>query len=157
VKIGVMSDSHDNVPNIKKALAIFESAGCEALIHTGDIVAPFSVREILKFKGQAFGIFGNNDGEVAGIKKIWEHIFHSPFLLELGGLRILVSHDEADLPRAPYSNIDVRIFGHSHKAEVRPGRTLELNPGETGGWLTGTATCAILDTEGPTAEIREIK
>ncbi len=157
MKIGVMSDSHDNVPNIRKALALFESRGCEALIHAGDIVAPFSVKEVLKFKGEAYGVFGNNDGEVSGIKKLWTHVFHGPFLLELGGLRILVCHDKEELARAPYANIDVRIFGHNHTAEARPGKPLELNPGETGGWLSGKPTCAILDTAGPSAEILEIK
>jgi putative phosphoesterase len=157
MKIGVMSDSHDNVPNIRKALALFTAEGAEALVHCGDIVAPFSVREILAFKGAAYGVFGNNDGEVAGIKKIWKHIFHGPFLFELGGLRILVCHDETELDRAPYKEIDVRIFGHDHKPEVREGRPLEINPGETGGWLTGRATCAILDTAGPRARILEIK
>ena len=62
------------------------------------------------------------------------------------GLRILLSHDEADLDRAPYDNIDVRIFGHSHKAIVRPGPPLDINPGETGGWLYGRSSCAVLDT-----------
>jgi len=152
-----MSDSHDNLPNIRKALAIFKREGARALVHTGDIVSPFAVKEVLKFEGEAYGVFGNNDGEIAGIKKIWKHINFAPFLLELGGLRILVTHDAADLERAPYENIDVRIFGHDHKPEVREGRPLEINAGETGGWLYGNPTCAILDTEGPTARILEIK
>ena len=102
MKIGVMSDSHDNVPNIRKALAIFAAEGCEVLIHAGDIVAPFSVKEILTFKGPVYGVFGNNDGEKAGIVKLWPHVFCGPYLFELGGLRILVCHDETELARAPY-------------------------------------------------------
>jgi hypothetical protein len=156
VKIGIMSDSHDNLPNIRKALAVLKDAGAEALIHAGDIVAPFSVKEILKFDGPVYGVFGNNDGETAGIKKLWKTVNFSPFLLELGGLRILLAHDEADLDRASYDRVDVRIFGHNHKAEVREGRPLTVNPGEAGGWLSGRPTCAILDTEGPSARILEI-
>ena len=157
MKIGVMSDSHDNLPNIRKALELLKASGAEALIHTGDIVAPFSVKEILKFDGPVYGVFGNNDGEIAGIKKLWKSVNFGPFLFELGGLRILAAHDEADLERAEYARVDVRIFGHSHKVEVREGRPLTINAGEAGGWVTGRATCAIIDTEGPSARILEIR
>jgi len=155
--IAVMSDSHDNLPNIRKALALFAERDATALIHTGDLVAPFSVKEILKFPGETYGIFGNNDGEISGIKKLWKHIYFGPHLFELGGLRILAAHDEADLGRATYANIDVCVFGHSHEKTIREGRPLVINAGESGGWLTGRPTCAILDTEGPRAEIMEIK
>ena len=53
MKIGVMSDSHDNLPAIRRALARFEAEGAEAVIHAGDFVAPFSIKELLKFKGRA--------------------------------------------------------------------------------------------------------
>jgi predicted phosphodiesterase len=37
------------------------------------------------------------------------------------------------------------IFGHTHKPENRViGRTLVVNPGETGGWLSGKCTIAML-------------
>jgi uncharacterized protein len=157
MKIGIMSDSHDNLPNIRKALALFAQHGATALIHTGDIVAPFSVKEILKFPGDAYGVFGNNDGEIAGIKKLWKHVYHGPYLFELAGLRIVAAHDEADLERSMYANVDVIVFGHSHEKTLRPGKPLVVNAGETGGWLTGKPTCAILDTEGPKVEILEIK
>jgi len=155
--IGLMSDSHDNLPNIRKALEVFHREEAEVLIHAGDLVAPFSVKEILKFRGEAYGVFGNNDGEIAMIKKLWKHVYFGPHLLEIAGLRILVAHDEADLDRADYAHIDVRVFGHSHEAGVRQGRPLVVNPGETGGWLIGRPTCAILDTDGPSARILEIK
>ena len=47
------------------------------------------------------------------------------------------------------------IFGHSHKVvpgERRAGGPVRLNPGECGGWLTGTSTVAMLDTA--TLEVR---
>ena len=154
--IGVMSDSHDNLPNIRKAVELFASRGAEALIHAGDFVAPFAVKEILKFPGRAYGVFGNNDGEVNGIRALWRDVHRGPHLFELGGLKILAAHAEADLVKASRDDADVHIFGHNHRAEVRDGRPLVVNPGETGGWLTGSATCAVLDTYGPTAEILEI-
>ena len=157
MKVGIMSDSHDNLGNIRRAVKLLESNGAGALVHAGDFVAPFAVKEILKFSGEAYGVFGNNDGEIAGIKSLWKHVFHGPCLLELAGLRILVAHDEADLERAPWANIDVKISGHSHKAAILEGPPLSINPGETGGWLYGKATCALLDTKGPKARILEIE
>ncbi len=157
MKIGIMADSHDNLPAIAAAVGLLAARGTEVLIHAGDFVSPFAVKEILRFPGEIYGVFGNNDGEVRGIEKIWGHVYFAPVLLELGGVRIVVSHREKDLSRAPWENIDVRIFGHTHKAEIRKGAPLEINPGETGGWLTGRRTLAILETEGLSAEILEIE
>ena len=44
--IAVMSDSHDHIWNIRKALKIIESKGGEAIIHCGDFVAPFMLKEL---------------------------------------------------------------------------------------------------------------
>ena len=157
MKIGVMSDSHDNLPAIRRALARFEAEGAECIIHAGDIVAPFSVKELLKFKGPVYGCFGNNDGEKAGIRALWPAVAEPPCEVRLGGRRILLTHDEAALQKAPelLERAEVVIFGHSHKivpGERRRGGPVRLNPGECGGWLTGMSTVAILDTD--TLEVR---
>ena len=160
MKIGVMSDSHDNLPLIRRALERFEAEGVECLIHAGDFVAPFAVKEILKFKGAAHGCFGNNDGEKAGIRKLWPAVADPLCELRLGGRRILLMHDEATLARAPelLRRAEVVIVGHTHKAEIRAeaGGPLRINPGECGGWLTGKGTVAILDTETLSARILEL-
>jgi putative phosphoesterase len=156
LKIGIIADTHDNLPRITAAVELLRSEGAEVLVHAGDFIAPFSVKELLKFPGEVYGVFGNNDGEKAGILKIWDRVYHGPYLLELGGLRILLAHEEGALSRAPHDNIDVRIFGHSHKAEIREGRPLDINPGTAAGILAGRATCAILESEGPSARIMEI-
>ena len=45
MKIGVLSDSHDNLPNIRKAVEVFSKNGVEALIHGGDFCSPFTLAE----------------------------------------------------------------------------------------------------------------
>ncbi|MBM4079867.1 MAG: YfcE family phosphodiesterase, partial [Planctomycetes bacterium] len=70
MKLGILSDSHDNLPFIAKALALFEREGVDCLVHAGDYVAPFAMRALLKFKGRVLGVFGNNDGEKVGLKKL---------------------------------------------------------------------------------------
>jgi hypothetical protein len=158
MKIGVMSDSHDNLPLIRRAIERLEAEGAECLIHAGDFIAPFAVRAILKFRGPACGCFGNNDGEKAGIRKLWPEVCDPPCELDLGGRRILLAHDAASLDRSPdrARRAEIVISGHTHEAEIRRDRPLRVNPGETGGWLTGRSTVAILDTETLDARILQL-
>ena len=44
MKIGVFSDSHDHMENIRKAVDIFLEQKVEKIVHCGDIIAPFMVR-----------------------------------------------------------------------------------------------------------------
>jgi len=48
------------------------------------------------------------------------------------------------------------IYGHTHEVDLREGPPLILNPGECGGWLSGRATCAIVDLERLQTEIVEV-
>jgi len=161
MKIGIMSDSHDNVPMIRRAVERLQKEGAECLIHAGDFVAPFAVREILKFRGAVYGCFGNNDGEKAGIRKLWPEVADPPRMLTLGGRRILLIHDLDSLEAMPDEGrkADVVIFGHTHEPALEPGRkagSLRVNPGEAGGWLSGKPTVAMLDTDTLQAKILEL-
>ena len=145
MKIGIMADSHDNLPQIAKALAAFESHGCETVLHCGDFIAPFAVKALLEFQGKVVGVFGNNDGEKRGIRKVWADVFQGPHVFEFGGRRIMAAHDRADAPESP--DVDVIAFGHSHERAMSPGPPLAVNPGETGGWLQNAPSAAVLETE----------
>jgi predicted phosphodiesterase len=52
--------------------------------------------------------------------------------------------------------VDVIIYGHTHEIDVKNGRTLIINPGEGGGWLSGRATAAVLDLATMQVEIEDI-
>ncbi|ODS31814.1 MAG: hypothetical protein SCARUB_03062 [Candidatus Scalindua rubra] len=50
MKIGIVADSHDNVPAIKKAVEYFNQSNVEFVIHAGDYIAPFStIRKRCRF------------------------------------------------------------------------------------------------------------
>jgi len=52
---------------------------------------------------------------------------------------------------------DVIIYGHTHRTDLRKiGKTLIINPGECGGWLTGKSTIALLDLKTLEANIVEL-
>ncbi|KPJ61867.1 MAG: hypothetical protein AMS15_05640 [Planctomycetes bacterium DG_23] len=147
MKVGILADSHDNLPMIRRALHIFRQEGAECVIHAGDFIAPFAVKELLKFPGPLYGIFGNNDGEKEGIRKIWPEVKIGPAVFEIGGKNILLVHSKDDASEEEIDKADVFIYAHSHKPEVIPDDTLVINPGECGGWLSGKSTVVVLDLE----------
>ena len=48
MKIAVLSDSHDNLANFKKAIFQIKKERIKFLIHCGDIFEPETVKEALK-------------------------------------------------------------------------------------------------------------
>lgn len=154
MKIGIISDSHDNLPLIRKAVHYLNDEWpVDAVIHAGDYVAPFAVRELANLRAPFYGVFGNNDGERAGIRKVLPQIQQPPLRLELGGRIIVVTHDRAELAEADTAGADIVVCGHTHNPEVRRNGFLLVNPGELGAWLTGASTLAVVDLENLDARI----
>jgi hypothetical protein len=158
--IGIMADSHDNLNRIKQAVSLFKDAGCSLVIHAGDFVAPFSARELASLNCPVRAVFGNCDGERKGLEKtiqLFGEIKEAPLTFKHTGLIFLVAHLNTSLERyfkSPEPEYDVVIFGHTHKPEILTGkRPLLINPGETGGWLSGKSTVALLEPKTLEAEI----
>lgn len=154
MKIGLVADSHDNVPSVTRMLEVFDRMEIEAVIHAGDFVAPFTLKKFLHQKWPLHGVFGNNDGEKDGILKFAPQITEGPVILELGGIQVGLVHDRHDWDD---SECDLLVFGHTHQCFYKEidGR-IEINPGELGGWLYGKSTVAVFDTETRDAEIIEV-
>jgi putative phosphoesterase len=156
--IGIMADSHDNLHSIKHAVRIFKEAGCRLVIHAGDFVAPFAARELENLGCPVKAVFGNCDGEKQGLEKVlhpFGEIKKAPLVFSHQDLRFLVMHIPARLDSHISSGkFDVIIFAHTHKPELRKKkRTLLINPGEAGGWLSGKSTAALFDPKTLSAEI----
>jgi putative phosphoesterase len=154
--IGIMSDSHDNLPAIEKAVALFNDQAVDAVIHAGDFVAPFTFAILSKLNVPLFGIFGNNDGEREGLLKVAAavgELHDPPAVFHRAGIPIAVIHDLEQLPESERGGYRVVIYGHNHQYRIDEGDPMMINPGETGGWLTGRGTVALLDTATMKAEI----
>jgi hypothetical protein len=156
--VGILSDSHDNLRLVRHVVRLFNEAGCELVIHAGDFVAPFTVMELRNLHCPVKAVFGNCDGEKAGLAKAfegWGEIKEAPLAFSYGRLKFVISH--LDSPVAGYLETipcDVLVFGHTHKPLVQKKKgTLLINPGETGGWLYGKSTAVLLDTETMDANI----
>jgi uncharacterized protein len=158
-KLGVLSDTHDQLERIAGAMQLFQDRGAEGILHCGDIVAPFALKALLKANLPLYAIFGNNDGEKVGMRKIYPQLKDGPCIFEIGGRKLGVAHSVEEIP-AEYKKIcDGIFYGHSHERVLKPktaSSPLELNPGEACGWLTGRPSCAMLDLETMQAEIIEI-
>ncbi len=152
--IGVMSDSHDNLDAVRRAVRFFRGSGCRFVIHAGDFVAPFAARELEGLDCPVKAVYGNCDGERTGLENAllpFGEIRAAPFFFTLYDVRFLLSHIPVSGRK---ESVDVYIFGHTHRPEVRgTGDGLILNPGETGGWVSGRSSVALFDPRTREAEV----
>ena len=154
MRIGIFSDTHDNLPKIEKAVKLFNQKKVDFVLHAGDYVAPFTMDKFKKLICEWQGVFGNNDGEKKGLLAKSQGRIHAPPLrIRLAGKKITMVHDRNSLDFKK-EKADLIIFGHSHKAEItRIGDKLTVNPGECGGWLSGKSSVAIVDLVTSSAKI----
>jgi putative phosphoesterase len=158
--LGIISDSHDNIPAIKEILKIFKERGVEQVIHAGDLVSPFTLEPFKEAGLPLTVILGNNEGERELIRKKFGQagfsVHQEPFELEIAGLNIVVCH-RPEVAEPFIGQADVVIFGHTHKlsAETRED-TLVINPGELGGWLYERKTGVILELPEKKVEVLEM-
>ncbi|MBT3268624.1 metallophosphoesterase [Candidatus Poribacteria bacterium] len=162
MKLGVISDSHDNLHKLEAGVSILCAHDLAMVVHAGDFIAPFTARYFASLPDLEIpfaGVFGNNDGEKFGLRKMFEPIgpiHEDKFEVELGGRRIIVVHKELLVePLARSGDYDVVVYGHTHRIDVRTDPCLIVNPGEAGGWTTGKSTLAIVDLTDLSATIEE--
>jgi putative phosphoesterase len=163
--IGVISDSHDNLPLIEKAVQILNDQKVGMVLHAGDYVAGFVIPKFKALNCQFIGVFGNNDGDHELLKKRFSETtnctIHDRFAkINLDGYKIALLHGhETELLDAIIESgyFDAVIQGHSHSKGIeQKGKTLTINPGELCGYLTKNPTFAILDTVEQKARIIEL-
>ena len=160
MKIGLIADSHENMPMIAEAVGLFNREGVEFVLHAGDIISPITAKEFQSLKAKMIAVFGNNDGEKFFLREKFKpigEIHERKWEGEIGGKKILLIHVPDMLDTLERSgSYDIIVYGHTHKIDVRKGKTLVINPGECGGWITGRCTVAVLDTERMEVDIQEL-
>ena len=149
--VGVIADSHDHMERIKQAIHILGQRQITTVIHAGDYIAPFALIPFVEAGFGFYAVFGNNDGEIEGLRRMAEPIGGirtGPYRFEIDGKKFLLNHvplSDEQLA-AERSRSDFVIVGHTHIVEHRRlGDLSIINPGELCGWLKGRATFAILN------------
>jgi uncharacterized protein len=157
--IGIMSDTHDNLILVKKAIELFNDRKVGYVIHAGDYTSPFTLKLFKELKCRYVGIFGNNDGDkLLLLERAEGNIRSQPYIFTLNNRKIVVMHEHnvADA-LADSGHFDLVIYGHTHKPDVRKVKnTLVVNPGEVSSWLYGKSTVALADLDKMEAEIVEL-
>jgi len=161
MKIGIISDTHDNLTQINKAVKIFNQEKVELVLHAGDFVSPFTFLEFKKLKCPLKGVFGNNDGDKLYLQEKFKGIGElcpEPYQVNINQKSIIMLHKDGLIDAlAESQKYEVIIYGHTHRTDLHKIRkTLIINPGECGGWLSGKSTIALLDLENSETNIIEL-
>jgi hypothetical protein len=159
--VGIVSDTHDDLDLVEWAVAQFEQAGVEVVLHCGDFVAPFSATP---FEGdwEFYAVRGNNDGEWA-LQSTVEGF--GTYLGQCGRLTL----DDTDIAVYHGTNKHLRealvrsgeydfvFHGHTHqRAHEATDGTVRVNPG--GLPIPGaddTFSVATLDTASGSVDFHE--
>ena len=158
MKLGVVSDTHNNLKNCQRIVELFNAAQVDLVVHTGDITQAKTLEVFAQLEMPMTGVFGNNDQERASldaaIARLGFDFFEPPLPLDHAGRRIVVVHDPLELALVNEADYDVILHGHTHRQliEMKDGR-LTFNPGECAGMMPGYNAIGILDLKTLTPEI----
>ena len=158
MKIAVFSDSHDNLPNLEKALTLAKEAGLTHGFHLGDFCSPFTVK-ILADSGMSWQcVWGNNDGDkVSCMRTGGEQVDFADSdyrEITLEGHSLFLTHYPQIARMAALSGkYSASFFGHNHRySQEILENTLLANPGEVLGHRFKEPSFGIYTTESNTFE-----
>jgi hypothetical protein len=158
MRIGIVSDTHNNIRNVHRIVELFNDAGVERVIHTGDITQAKTLEVFAHLNAPLYGVFGNNDRERESLEgAIACHGFRfrePPFELDWHGRRIIVVHDPLELDGALERHHALALHGHTHlyRYEARGDQVL-FNPGECAGHMKGLNAVGVMDLEDLSVEL----
>ena len=158
MRIGVVSDTHNNLKNCAKIVELFNESGVERVVHTGDITQAKTIEVLAGLKAPLFGVFGNNDQERQSLTEMIDKFGFSfvdpPFCLNWAARRICVVHDPLEFSMVDESDFDFLLHGHTHRyTHVINDNQLLFNPGECAGLMPGLNAIGLVDLETLEAEV----
>lgn len=153
MKIGIISDTHNNLELTKKALGIFKAQGVTLVLHAGDITSPKMLKLFKDFDCKF--ILGNGDIDVEDLNSEAETLgfgcIEEACTFEMQGKKFILFHGN-NVPffrdAVASGKYDYIVKGHTHFFEnYMSGKTRVINPG----CLYGSDDCSIavldLDTD----------
>jgi len=161
MRIAIISDSHDNLANLKKVLDWLKKNKIAALIHCGDVFRKETVSFISQnFKGKIYISLADVDDDIKRIPRV--KIYEKFGELKKDGKKIAFCHfpekarELANSQKlAPYraakggsdAGYDLVFYGHLHKPwKTKIRKTILANPGNVAG-IFFKPTFAVYDTK----------
>jgi putative phosphoesterase len=137
MKIAVISDTHDHLGNLERALKEINGQSPDALLHCGDLCSPFVIDRLAKFNGPVHIVFGNNEGDQFTIEMVSRRFPNIRLHGEVGFVdtdmgKIAFTHRlEFAKGLACTGEYCAVFYGHTHRRKSEKiGDTPLINPGE---------------------------
>lgn len=149
--LGLLSDSHNNRPDVQYTIEVFKTLGVKVVLHMGDLISALLLEEFRDFS--LYLSFGNGDDPDNILSKASNFpdqlVCEEMLDLNLAGKRIFMIHGDhkIELERRILSgSYDYVFHGHTHRfRDEMIGSTRVINPGALGGRYIGERSFATLD------------
>ena len=152
MRIGILSDTHDNHRSVRRAIDIFYEQGVEYVLHAGDMTQSSTASLFAELRGRRFiAVMGNCDADRLSLRSAIEafggDIYESCFDGQIDDKAVYMAHIPHSVKRAIDSQAyDLVVYGHTHRPDIhRVGKTLIVNPGATRSWMTEVGHVLIVD------------
>ncbi|MCP4137192.1 MAG: metallophosphoesterase family protein [bacterium] len=161
MKIGIISDTHNNIDLTRQAIAVFKEQEVSFVIHAGDLTSPLMLKEFREFDCKF--VLGNGDIDVENLNKESQMLGFGSIeefcTFEIDNKKFIVFHGN-NVPmfrEAVASGIyNYIIKGHTHFFENYLSNNIRvINPGSLFG--TDELSIVILDTETDKVEMIRIE
>jgi len=151
MRIGIISDTHDDQGNVRRAVEIFKTHHVEYVLHAGDVTSPSTISLFTEIPGcRVIAVHGNCDTERlslrAAVEAVGGEMQDGIYTGHLDGRAIYMTHIPHGVEPAMRSGeYDLVVYGHTHQQDIRRvGKTLVVNPGAARNWM-GKAEVVIVD------------
>ena len=152
MRIGIISDTHNDLYAIDQFLTVLESEKIQTIIHCGDMTRSATAEAFEDF--EIHHVWGNGDLDTFGLQFAIQGCLPGSTstltystVLENQRLIALHGHDRKLLRSLiECGSYEYVFYGHTHHQELqRFGKTTIINPGALGGGFRSTHSYVILD------------
>jgi len=141
MKIAIISDTHDNLENLKRVLEKIKKERVNIILHCGDVASKETLKFLFQnFKGRVYLVLGNMDKDYELDKENLEEFSQLEFSsdikeIEIENKKIAFCHrPEIAQNLAKSQKYDYVFYGHTHKPWMENiGQTKLINPGNVAG------------------------
>lgn len=158
MRIGVVSDTHDNARNVSRIVELLRGACVDRVVHTGDITRGATLEMLARIDAPLFGVYGNNDvlrDELdSAAARLGIKLAEPPLEVTWDGQEILVVHDPREIEGALRADHRLVLHGHNHlRVMERSPSRLTFNPGECAGHMEGLNAVGVVELDTLTPDV----